>query len=785
MSWTNVKLIFFREIRDQSRDRRTLFVIAVLPVVLYPLLWMSFLQVAQFMQEKPSKVLVVGARSLAGLPPLAESRPAAGRRAVGAGSLRSSHADSSPLLDLHFASDEPPDNAPETFDPRAEARRAVERGEYDAAIYFPPDFADRMDTFRQSIGRQLETDEQARASAGEGSVRQGPEGAARPSTRQSAGKQSATKEAAAAIPKPEIIYSTATERSNIAFLRVRNALDRWRREIVRQKLIEIGLPTAAEEPFDVKAADVAEGTGRRGTAMWSRVLPVLLLIWAMTGAFYPAIDLCAGEKERGTLETLLSSPAERSEIVLGKLVTIMLFSMITAVWNLLAMGISGWLLLAQLARLAEFGPPPATSAVWLAIVLVPVSALFSALALALAALARSSKEGQYYFLPLLLVTMPLVVLPMAPGVRLDLGNSLIPVTGVALLLKSMLEGSFWQVWPLLFPVAAVTLVCCVLAIRWAVEQFNSEAVLFREGERLDLGVWLRHLLADRQPTPRVAAAVSCGILILLVRFFVSFSFRVPQGFSDSVVLVLVSELAVIAAPALLMTLMLTSSPRRTLLLRSPRWTALAGAAALAVAIHPLVMLLNAGVTRLYPISPELAEQLNQMLAGAPNLWSLLLIVAVLPAICEELAFRGFILSGFRHLGHPWRAIVYTALFFGLTHAILQQQIVACLVGVVIGFIAIESGSIWPCMVFHAINNSLSVLVGQMSTQITPQLLDRWPALAWVLSPHPDGLVYRWPVILAGALAAMALLAWFNRLPYSRSPEEEKYEAIRRASLDEE
>ncbi len=760
MTWSNVKLILFREIRDQSRDRRTLFVIAILPMLLYPLLWMSFLQVAQFIEKRPSKVLVVGARNLADLPPLAESRRPAGEESGGPVGGRSGYADSAPPLDLHYASDEPRGGAPTTRDPRADARRAVERGDYDAAIYFPSDFADQMDAFQQAVGERREPTEREAPSdeAVQEDARQSPPD----------------------VPRPEVFHSSATEKSQIAFARVRVALDRWSQEIVRQKLIEVGLPTAAEKPFDVDTDDVAEGTGRRGTAMWSKVLPVLLLLWAMTGAFYPAVDLCAGEKERGTLETLLCSPAERSEIVVGKLLTVMLFSMATAVWNLVMMGMSGWLLLAQLP---QFGPPPATAAIWLAIVLVPVSAMFSALALALAAFARSTKEGQYYFLPLLLITMPLVVLPMAPGVELNLGNSLIPVTGVVLILRSMLEGSFWQVWPLVFPVAAVTLLCCALAIRWAVEQFNSESVLFREGERLDVGVWLRHLFRDRQPTPTVAAAISCGVLILLIRFFVSLAVRQPEGFQDFVVIALVTQLAVIATPALLMTVMLTSSPRQTLLLRRPRWTALVGASALAVALHPTVAVLRAAVLRLYPISDEMQEELTRMLGGSPSLWQLLLVVAVVPAICEELAFRGFILSGFRHMGHRWRAIVYTALLFGLTHAILQQQIVAFVVGVVIGLVALQTGSIWPCVLFHAIHNALGVVVAQVSERITPELLDRWPALALLVSPSQDGMLFRWPVVLASAVATLALLAWFKRLPHWKSAEEERYEAIRRASQD--
>ncbi len=127
---------------------------------------------------------------------------------------------------------------------------------------------------------------------------------------------------------------------------------------------------------------------------------------------------------------------------------------------------------------------------------------------------------------------------------------------------------------------------CLLAIRWAVDQFNSESVLFRESERLDVGLWLRHLLRDRQPTPTVAAAVFCGVLILVVNFFLSFSLTMPEGFGGFARMVLTTQLAVIATPALLMTLMLTSSPRQTLLLKWPPWLTIPAAALLAVVLHP-------------------------------------------------------------------------------------------------------------------------------------------------------------------------------------------------------
>lgn len=745
MHWSNVKLILLRELRDQLRDQRTLFVIAVLPVLLYPLLCMSFLQVAQFMEEKASKVLIVGAGNLADLPPLVDN-----------GSLAEQ-------LDLHFAEDEPRGDETEPSDPRVAARRAVERGEYDAAVYFSPDFVEQLESFREAIPRQTGEAEEPRDAEGG----QTPE--------------PADVEVTPDIPMPEIIFSTAIEKSQIAYGRIRDMLERWRQQIVAEKLVAVGLPTAAARPFAVQSDDVAGATSHRGAAVWSKVLPLLLLIWAMTGAFYPAVDLCAGEKERGTLETLLCSPAERSEIVVGKLLTVMIFSMATAVWNLVMMGTSGWLLLAHWPGL---GPPSPMAVVWLGMVLVPVSALFSALSLALAAFARSAKEGQYYFLPLLVIAMPLIVLPVAPGVELSLGNSLIPVSGLVLLLRSALEGNFLQVWPFAFPVAAVTGACCLLAIRWAIEQFNSESVLFRESEQMDVGLWLRHLVRDRPPTPTVATAAFCGVVILLIRFFLGLTLPQPDGSGDYALdeftlLTVVTQLAAVAAPALLMTLTLTSSPRKTLLLRFPRWSTLPAALLLAVMIHPAVQALQLGVTVLYPPSEanlEVLEAVQQVIVSAP-LGQVLLLLAVMPAVFEELAFRGFILSGFRHLGHKWRAIFYSALLFGVSHLILQQSIIAFLVGVLIGYLAVQSGSILPGIAFHMIHNGLTLTMARL----TPEQMDRWPALEHFVWRAEGGVLFRWPVVVASAVVAFALVIWFQLLPYPKSAEEERQEALRQAS----
>ncbi len=747
MNWSNVRLILGREIRDQLRDRRTLFMIAVLPLLLYPLLGMSLVQMRQFMREHATKVLVVGAKGLTDVkPPLFDNSP---KFAPGLFPTE----DRADLLEIEFGADEPRPGEPEQADPREMARHAVQVGEYDAALYFPPDFADRLEAVRQALSD--------RALAGVWDRDETEGGSTAP-------------EDEIEVPSPEIFFSTATERSQLTFARLSALVERWREQVARQNLVAGGVPEAAARPFEVAEADVADQTMFRGAAVWSKILPVMLLLWALTGAFYPAIDLCAGEKERGTLETLLSSPAERSEIVLGKLLTVMVFSVFTAVLNLLAIGLTGSLLLSQMPGMGE---PPLAAVVWLLVALVPVSALFSALCLALAALARSTKEGQYYLMPLLLITMPLAILPMAPGVELTLGNSLIPVTGVVLLLRTAVEGNVLVALKFLPPVLLVTLGCCLVAIRWAVDQFNSEKVLFRESERLDVGLWLRHLMQDRQPTPTVAAAVFCAVMILLLKFFMGFALVRVKDFAMSTA---VLQLVVILTPALLMTVMFTSSPRQTLLLKLPRWWTVPAAAALAVALHPVAVALQQVVTELYPMDEALANDFKRMLGGVPNLGVLLFAAALLPAVCEELAFRGFILSGFRHLGHRWRAIIYTAVFFGVAHSILQQQIATFFVGVVIGFLAVQSGSILPGMVYHLCHNALLLT--------SAHLLSRGLAQAPLLRPlvkqvTEDGFSYRWPVVVGGAMGAAAILYFYNRLPVEMSAEEKLQAEIARAEAD--
>ena len=739
MSWTNVKLIFFRELRDQLRDRRTLFTIFILPLMLYPLMGMAMLQVQQFLREHDSKIWIVGAKALPEEPELLSE----GKFAASLCSERERR-----LLVLTLVPDDDRSLAQIT----ADAESSIRAGDCDAVVYFPPDFAERLTHFRRTLPQPGQA-----ASADLNGLEEN-------------------------VPRPEIIQSTASDKSKVAADRVESVLRRWREAIVQENLRQSHMPAAAARPFELVSTDVAEEVSKRA-ALWSKILPFVLMVWALTGAFYPAIDLCAGEKERGTLETLLSSPAARSEIVWGKLLTVMTFSMATSLLNLFSATALGTFVISRLQSMGppgmqlDIGPPPLAALAWLALALVPISALFSALSLSVAAFARSSKEGQYYLMPILMVSLPLMMLPLLPTTELDLGFALIPLAGLMLLLRALIEGQYWEALRYSLPVLGVTAACCLVAIRWAIDQFNNESVLFRESERLDLGIWLRHLVRDRDDLPTVGEAILCGVLVLVLHFLANFFVAPEQSWSQLVTTTLILQIALIATPACLMAIMLTRKPLETLKLGRPSFLlTLPAAGLLAALLHPSYLWLSVQIGRLYPMSPSVVEQLKPLLEDIATqpLWQVLLLIALTPAICEELAFRGFILSGLRRMGHKWAAIALASLFFGLAHGILQQSLGAFLVGMVIGYIAVKTGSLWPGVIYHLVHNSLGVMI----SRVTPETLQAASPLRLVLAAGEGGQIdYQVPATIVAAILALALVWWFKSLPYHRLAEERLQEAL--------
>ncbi|QEF96953.1 ABC-2 family transporter protein [Stieleria maiorica] len=658
-----VWLIYLREMRDQLRDRRTLFTIAVLPIMLYPLVGMLLLQIAQFTRQNPTSVCVVGTENIEDAPPLFE------------GESFAPHLIEQPeaLELLTYRWDELSGDRPV----REKANQWVKTGAFDLVVLIPPAFKE-IGLMGDLVGTDFKSphsDDQAKTDI-------------------------------------ELLFNVGSDQSVVAKGRVAGVLAAWRGEWIKERLSGVGIDAELLLPFEWSDQNIAPQRTREA-AFWSKLLPFIMLVWAMTGAFYPAVDLVAGEKERGTLETLLCSPALRSEIVWGKLGAVASFSMLTALLNAGSMLVTSSLVFQHMGvggAGGSLGAPPLVPMLWLFVALVPLSCLFSALALAVAAMAQSSKEGQYYLMPLMMVTLPLVMLPMLPGTTLNIGTSLIPVSGMFLLVRALVEGQYGTALFYVPMVATVTGCCLWLAARWARRQFEDESVLFGGGEQWELGMWVRHLWRDRQLAATPAQAYACGAIILVTLFFARLTItEMPQDLTGIAKLVMMPQVLIVF-PALVMATMMTKSIRQSLRIRMPHWTTLPLAVLFGVTLHPSYVMLSKMINHVYPVSEQTAAAMKpfaEQIASAP--WAtVVLLMALLPAICEELAFRGFIFGGLVREKGKLRAVVLTAIMFGISHGVLQQSIAASVMGIALGWITLRTGSIIPCILIHFTNNALSV-----------------------------------------------------------------------------
>ncbi|RUL87210.1 ABC transporter permease subunit/CPBP intramembrane protease [Tautonia sociabilis] len=704
MRWSRIRLIFGRELRDQLRDRRTIFMIFVLPVLLYPILGFTVKTLAEAFDNTVRRVVVVGAEYLPDEPPLLTEGEG--------GFLRFDPGlfdggGSPPLLI------EPVPPGGRWDDPQQQLA-ALRNGEADVIVDIPAEVRGQITRLER--------------------------------------------------PTFKIAYLRSDEQSLATYQVVEDVIARWQDAIVARRLAADEKPAEYVAPVEVEAVDLARqvlGSSASGVSVWARLFPFLLVMMALTGAFYPAVDLCAGEKERGTMETLLISPALRSEIVVGKFLTVMAASAGTALLNLASMGLTMAVLGPQLAAGAagpgspmdELAPPSPIALAWIVVLLIPLSGFFSAVCLALAVLARSMKEGQYYMTPLYLISLPLIFLTLMPGVDLNPFYSLVPITGVSLLLKKLILEQYVEARPYFLPVLLSTIVYGLIALRWAVGQFRTEQVLFREAERFDLGSWVRHLVRDRGPVPSGGQAVACFAIILALSWYTS----ILLTRTDPLVALALGQLVFILVPPTAMALVLTSSPRRTLRLRWPGWAPILLATGLAATLNPLTAELRPVVTDLFPIPPAVEQALEALQAAIPNLATAVLLIAVIPAICEEVAFRGYILSGLETAHSRGVAIVLSAFLFAFLHVLIslfQQFFNAALLGLVLGWMALKTRSLFPSIAFHLTNNALAVLGPSLS-------------VGWLYRDQTLFL-YRWPIVAFGAVASIGLLAVLDRIGQTKA-----------------
>ena len=624
MNLRTVKTVVRKELRETFRDRRTLFMMLVIPTLLYPALFVALEQLALFgqrrLEEKPPVVAVAGG---------ADAREFIGRDT---------------LLRLAPAADATP--------------AAVREGRVQAAVLVEP-----------APGAEATT-------------------------------------------KVRVLFDESDDRSRRAVQIVGERLTAWRDTLLERRLAARGLPPTFAAPLELADSSVATAQEAGGYAL-GRFLPGILVLMTLLGAFYPAIDLAAGEKERGTLETLLTAPVPSREIVTGKFLAVALLGMTAAVINLLSMLLtfqSGVFRFGKAANL-QFSLPWG-SALLVMLGLIPLAILFAALFLGIAVRSQSFKEAQNALTPVQLAVIIPVMLVGLPGIEASPLIAALPVAGVAILFRDLMSGTA-QLGPALIAFGA-SAAYAGLALVFAARAFGREDVLFGAGPGTAPRRWgerMKQWRGEARGIPLPAEGFAFVAMLGLLYFHLGAALLGNLGERG----LLLSEILLLAVPAIALATLGPYDARRTLALRRPSGRTLAAALLIALGGIPLGWLIGWLQLQFFPDAAAALSGLEKMVTATDArraLW-LLVLVALTPAVCEELVFRGVLLQSLGREVPMLRAVAISALVFGAFH-LSQETAIRFLptawIGVLMGLVVWHGRSIFASMLMHFVNNGVVVLI---------------------------------------------------------------------------
>ncbi len=281
----------------------------------------------------------------------------------------------------------------------------------------------------------------------------------------------------------QVDYYEGEIKSEFGAEHVEKSLKDYRDDVIKKRLEAKNLPPSLIEPFATKKQNVAPPE-KVGGATFGGFIGYMVILLCMTGAIYPAIDLTAGEKERGTMETILSSPISRLDLVLGKFGLVLSAALATASLSVLSMGVSFSLIRRYgfsgggrgeaVQLLFNLGPKAVISVFLMAL---PLAVLFSAVLMTIALFAKTYKEAQSYLTPMTFLVVIPAVASLLPGVELTPKLALVPILSTSLVCKEIMTGTYH--WGSMAMIFGSSCVYGAVAIFIAAKTFQRESVLFR------------------------------------------------------------------------------------------------------------------------------------------------------------------------------------------------------------------------------------------------------------------------------------------------------------------
>lgn len=519
----------------------------------------------------------------------------------------------------------------------------------------------------------------------------------------------------------ELVYDPELPRGRSAFDWLSAALRDVARRRVEFRMSVLNVPIESLEPILLVERKVTTP----GSVL-SLILPLILVLMTITGAIYPAIDLTAGERERGTLETLMVSPVPVMELIVGKFLVVATVAVVGAALNLLCVSATvyfGGFEQAFSGREQSGGFPFGVLPVIL-LSLVPFAILFSAVLIAVCSFARTFKEAQNYITPVILATLIPGGIAALPTSELQGILTVTPVANMVLLTREFLLGS-----PVPAGVIAQVLISTTLyavaAVALAARIYGTESVVFADSGSLRASFARRLIRPADRPSSALVALVAALLFPLWYFVQVRLASVGGAGVLDTL------RLSAVALPVCFVVLPLgvlwywKVNPTTTLQISAPRPRHVIAACLLGLALWVPVSEWTVLQGRLVGMAPGLAEQNREIIAAlnAAPIWQVVLYLGIVPGLCEELFFRGVLLSGLRDSMRKWTAIVVTALVFAVFHYVFFHVPAKAALGIVLGWLCWQSRSIWPAVLAHVLHNSVVALLPRVGDRLGMDAID--------------------------------------------------------------
>jgi ABC-2 type transport system permease protein/sodium transport system permease protein len=513
----------------------------------------------------------------------------------------------------------------------------------------------------------------------------------------------------------QLIYRKSSPESREAVRYVERLLAAAQRRDLRRQVQrhKDPVPPVVLQPSSVPLQDPEQV----GMFALKPLIPLILILMTITGAVYPAIDLTAGECERGTLEILVAAPVPRLGLLFAKYVCVLTIAVLTALVNLVSMFLT--IALSGLGPVIFQGSGPSVGLmVELFLLLLLFAAFYSAVLLCLTSFARSFKEAQAYVIPLMVVTLSPGFISLLPVAHLSGWVTVLPLINIVLLARDLLESQVH------FAVAGVviasTLIYALAAIAVAARIFGAEGVLYSDQSNW-ADLWRRPRSTSQVPT--VGGALLLAALMFPIQFGLQGVFGLVMGpnltapgLILSVVYLALVSAAVFGGVPLAVAVWQRLQLRSAFLLKAAPFSAYAGALLLGLSLWPLILeimawMYNAGLTTLDQVDHDrILRHFAQLRINVPG-WLMVGALASL-GIFEELFFRGYLFSALRARGGPGPAVWASAFLFALYHLVvtdifaLERLLPSFVMGLVLGWVCLQSGSVVPGMLLHTLHDGI-------------------------------------------------------------------------------